>query len=165
MSGLQRVISGLSLSTGIGPGKSVEAKSPAQSWDGATHAEAISYGIWGHRGVPAVGKQNGMLLPLLVDGSAGTGPAESQTPWLNHSGTSGNCTSLNTLCCLMGQCWLGTLPPRTHTGRSSQRQMPLPAAHTPIGTTQPHVPACVADAPEHSPVPFPLPSASYSGSP
>lgn len=30
----------------LGSGQeSVEAKSPAQSWDGASHAEAISYGI------------------------------------------------------------------------------------------------------------------------
>lgn len=63
----------------------MEAKSPAQSWDGASHAEAISYGIWGCRAVPAVGKQNGMLPALLVDGPAGTGPAVSQAPWLNHS--------------------------------------------------------------------------------
>lgn len=65
----------------------MEAKSSAQSWDGASHAEAISYGIWGCRGVPAVGKQKGTLPPLLVDGPAGTGPAASQAPWLNRSGT------------------------------------------------------------------------------
>lgn len=60
----------------------MEAKSPAQSWDGASHGEAISYGIWGHRKVPAVGKQNGMLLLLLMVGWACRDWFSSiQSPW------------------------------------------------------------------------------------
>lgn len=96
----------------------MEAKSPAQSWDGASHAEAISYGIWGHRGVPAVGKQNGMLPPLM--GLQGLVQQHLKPLGSTTVEPSGNCISLKTLCCLMGQCWMGTLPPKTHTGRSSQ---------------------------------------------
>lgn len=46
---------------------------------------------------------------------------------------SGNCSSLNILCCLMGQCWMGTLSPKTHTGRSSQCRCPSLQLTLPLG--------------------------------
>lgn len=75
-------------------------------------------------------------------------------------GPSGNCTSLNILYCLIGQCWVGTLAPKTHTGRSSQSRCLSLQLTLPLGP-----PSHMHQPVWHSPVPFLPPSASHSGYP
>ena len=147
-------------------------------------AEAVTYGIWGRRGGPSSGKaQKGMLPPLPVDGARRDRSSSIPSPSarLRHGeDPMGTHSSLNTLRCPTGRCWVwGALvaepiwpssPPQNTHWQKQARQPTAPAAHMHglIGTGEPRAPAHAADAPRpregtllgHLPAPLPPSSAS-----
>lgn len=126
---------------GWGQERPREAKSPVQSWDGASHQpRPFPTGFGGAGEVPAVGKLGkGCSHPCRWMGLAGTAPAASQGPGLNRStvGTLWAPASVQTPCTArQGNVGCGglqlqspsgcPLPPKPHAGRSSRGSRPPP---------------------------------------